>query len=58
MAKRDHLTERCFWWGLRSPKITPAKEKEKKIERVKRRKGGEEKSTGGTLSFYIDYCGL
>ena len=21
-----------FWWGLRSPKITPAKEKEKKIE--------------------------
>ena len=25
-----------FWWGLRSPKITPAKEKEKKIERVKR----------------------
>ena len=41
-----------FWWGLRSPKITPAKEKEKKIERVKRRTGGEEKSTGGTQFLY------
>jgi len=32
-----HLTERCFFWGLRSPKIAPAKEKEREIERVKKR---------------------
>ena len=53
------MTERCFFWGLRSPKIAPAKEKEREIERVKKREGGkDQKSTGGILSFYIDYCGL
>lgn len=32
--------------------MAPAKEKERKIERVKKREGGEDKkSTGGTVDF-------
>ena len=48
-----HLTERRFCWGLGSQKIPPAEEKEKKIERVKRREGREEKKTLVALSVSI-----
>lgn len=47
------MTERRFCWGLGSQKITPAKEKEKKIERVKRREGREEKKALVALSVSI-----
>ena len=47
------MTERRFCWGLGSQKITSAKEKEKKIERVKRREGREEKKALVALSVSI-----
>lgn len=47
------MTERRFCWALGSQKITPAKEKEKKIERVKRREGREEKKALVALSVSI-----
>lgn len=47
------MTERRFCWGLGRQKITPAKEKEKKTERVKRREGREEKKALVALSVSI-----
>lgn len=47
------MTERRFCWGLGSQKITPAKEKEREIERVKRREGREEKKALVALSVSI-----
>ena len=45
------MTESCFFWGLRSPKITPAKEKEREIERVKKR--NEEKRKKALVAFSV-----
>ena len=47
------MTERRFCWGFGSPEITQAKEKEKKIERVKRREAREEEKTLVALSVSI-----